>query len=314
MKTLAKIVGFIVALLIVDGVLEHVIPEPMARGQIALQRKISGLELKQTQIPGFTVPYLEGGAVDGAPLVLVHGFSADKDNFDRVAMFLTRHIHVISIDVPGFGDSSKPADADYGIAKQVERLDQILTALNIKQAHLGGNSMGGWIVASYAAAHPDKVASLWLLDAAGADTAKVSEVRAAYAKNKEVLLVAKSAEDFERIFKLVMSDPPYLPYSVKHVLTQRAIADYDLHIRIFHDLADRHETAALEPRVKGLATPTLIVWGDQDRAVDVSSAEILHGLMPKSQVQILPGIGHLPQLEAPGEIAKTYLAFRGGLN
>ncbi len=315
MRTLAKIVGVIVLLLVVIGVLERVIPEPMARGQVALQRKISGLELKLAQIPGFDMPYLEGGPADytGDPLVLVHGIGADKDNFDRVAMSLTRKMRVISIDLPGFGDASKPVDGDYGILKQVERLDQFLAAANIKKAHLGGNSMGGWIVASYAAAHPDKVSSLWLIDAAGVASAKQSAVRDAYIERGEYLLFAKSREEFDRILSVVMLKPPYLPASVKHVIAERAIANYDLHTRIFRDLVKDWEKTSLEPRVNGLKTPTLIVWGEQDLATDVSSAEILHKLMPNSQVQILPGIGHLPQLEASSEVAAAYLEFRQAL-
>jgi pimeloyl-ACP methyl ester carboxylesterase len=57
----------------------------------------------------------------------------------------------------------------------------------------------------------------------------------------------------------------------------------------------------------------LIVWGDQDRAIHVATAEILHKLMPASQVIILPGIGHLPMLERPRQTADDYLRFRASL-
>ncbi|MEK6806701.1 MAG: alpha/beta fold hydrolase [Pseudomonadota bacterium] len=313
MKTLAKIVGALVALFVVYLALDRALPEPMARGQIALQRTVSGLELKSAEIPGFTIPYLEGGSAEGEPLVLVHGFAADKDNFDLAAMFLTRKMRVIALDLPGFGDASKPADADYSIGKQVERLDQFLTQLGITKAHFGGNSMGGWIIGTYAAAHPEKVSSLWLVDAAGVHTAKTSPLRQTYEKTGEIKLVAKNLEEFEAIAALAMEKQPPLPYSIRYVLAQRAAADYELHSRIFRELAASHETAALEQRVKGLATPTLITWGDQDHLTDVSGAEILHGVLPNSQVNIFNGIGHLPQVEVPHPAAKAYLEFRSGL-
>ena len=313
MKMLARILGGVVALLVVLGVLERVAPQPMARGLVSLQRTSSGLELKKAQIPGFDIPYLEGGPAEGEPLVLVHGIGADKDNFDRAAMFLTPTMRVISIDLPGFGEASKPMDADYGIPKQVERLDQFLTALNIPKAHLGGNSMGGWIIASYAAAHPEKVSSLWLIDAAGVGTGKPSEVRTAYESRGEFMLFSKTPEDFDRVLTTVMSKPPYLPYSVKHVISQRAFADYDLHTRIFADLFKAAPQTILEPKVKGLAIPTLITWGAEDRATDVSGADVLHKLLPKSEVHVLEGIGHLPQLEASRPVAKRYLDFRAKL-
>ena len=313
MKTLVKIIGGLVALLVVVGVAERIAPEPMARGMVSLQRASAGLELKKAQIPGFDIPYLEGGPSDGEPLVLVHGIGADKDNFDRVAMLLTPTMRVISIDLPGFGDASKPMDADYGIPKQVERLDQFLTALGISKAHIGGNSMGGWITATYAATYPNKVSSLWLIDAAGVGAAKTSEVRQAYEARGEFMLFSKTPEDFDRVLNTVMSKPPYLPYSVKHVIAQRAIADYDLHTRIFADLFKAAPETILEPRVKGLAIPTLITWGAEDRATDVSSVAILHQLLPKSETHVLDGIGHLPQLEASRPVAKRYLDFRAKL-
>lgn len=313
MKKAGKILGVFAALVVLGGLLEHLLPEQMARGQVALQHRLSGLHLAQVQIPGFDIPYLEGGPPEGEPLVLVHGFGADKDNFDRVAMYLTGTFHVISLDLPGYGEASKPADADYGIPRQVERLGQFLGALHLQRVHLGGNSMGGWIVATYAAAHPERVASLWLLDPAGVSGAKPSEVVRAYTERGEFLLLAKTQDDFERILNTVMVHPPFLPWSVKHVLAARAIANYGLHARIFRDLSQSWSTAALEPRVTGLATPTLIVWGERDRATDVSGAEILHQLMPRSQVVIMPDVGHLPHLEAAKPTAAAYLAFRRGL-
>ncbi|HYW57375.1 MAG TPA: alpha/beta fold hydrolase [Polaromonas sp.] len=317
MRIFGKIVGLIaalVALLVVSmAVLDRVIPEPMARTLIDLQRSVSGLQLKQAQIPGFDIPYLEGGPAGGEALVLVHGIGADKDNFDRVAMHLTPQMRVISIDLPGFGDASKPADADYSIDKQVERLDQFLATLKIDRVHLGGSSMGGWIMASYAAAHPKKVSSLWLLDAAGVATAKPSGVLTAYTERGEYLLFAKTPQDFDRILLTVMSKPPYLPGSVKQVVTERAITNYDLHTRIFRDMVASQKPVFLESRVAGLLTPTLITWGEEDRATDVSGAKILHQLIPRSQLQILPGIGHLPHLEASSETAQAYLDFRKNL-
>jgi pimeloyl-ACP methyl ester carboxylesterase len=69
----------------------------------------------------------------------------------------------------------------------------------------------------------------------------------------------------------------------------------------------------LEARVKGLATPALIVWGDHDRVLNVASAEVLHKLLPGSRVIVMPGVGHIPMLERPRRSAEDYLAFREGL-
>ena len=69
----------------------------------------------------------------------------------------------------------------------------------------------------------------------------------------------------------------------------------------------------MEARIKGLTTPALIVWGDQDRAVNVASAGILQKLLPRSQVILMQGVGHLPMLERPQQSAQDYLRFRASL-
>src|SRR3546814_20795807 len=87
---------------------------------------------------------------------------------------------------------------------------------------------------------------------------------------------------------LVMSQPPPIPYSVTHELAIAAAHNYDLHTRIFRDLTA--EVPHLEQDVMGLATPTLIVWGEEDRVLDPSGAEILHRSLPHSHILLLPGI------------------------
>jgi abhydrolase domain-containing protein 6 len=311
MRVLLRVVIGLLVLGLAVAALDHLLPEKMAHLSVGVQRRISGVELKHTQIPGFDIAYLEGGA--GEPLVLVHGIGADKDNWDRVAMYLTHHYRVISIDLPGFGDSSKPADADYGIDAQVARLDQILDALQLPVVHLGGNSMGGWITAAYTAAHPARVQTLWLLDPAGVQAAKESEVRRAYRESSQYLLFARSEAEYERIIDVVFVHRPFVPYSVRHVLAQRAVANYDLHTAIFRKLMEQWEATALDGRVTGLRTPTLIVFGDHDRAVDPSAGETLVKLMPSAKLVVLPDVGHLPMLEVPRRAAGDYIDWRDGL-
>ena len=91
-----------------------------------------------------------------------------------------------------------------------------------------------------------------------------------------------------------------------NVLARERIRNFDLEQRIFKQIAGD----SVEQRVNGLATPSLIVWGDQDRLIDVATADILHKLLPKSQVIIMPGIGHVPMIERPRQTADDYLRFR----
>ncbi|MFP5357666.1 MAG: alpha/beta fold hydrolase [Gammaproteobacteria bacterium] len=285
-------------------------PEQTAARLIALERAGAQLSPGRTQIPGFEIAYLEGGS--GEPLVLVHGFGANKDNFIRVAKALTTHYRVIAIDLPGFGESSAPADVSYDIQSQAERLAQILTALELPRAHLGGSSMGGWIVAAHGVLYPERTQSLWLLAPAGSATAKLSEVRQKYVDTGEIELVARTPEEYQRVLDVVFAQPPFIPGVVRKVMAEKAASRHEHYARIFRSLGE--DPFYLEPRVQGLQIPTLIVWGDQDRVLDVSAGPILQALMPQSQLIVMPGIGHLPMIEAAVPAAADYLRFRARIS
>ncbi|HXQ64863.1 MAG TPA: alpha/beta hydrolase, partial [Steroidobacteraceae bacterium] len=272
-------------------------------------RVTAGLVEHRAQIPGFTMPYLDGGR--GEPLVLVHGFAADKDNFSRIARYLTRHVRVIAPDLPGFGDATRDPLADYRIADQVARLRAFLQSLGVGPVHLAGSSMGGFIVAQYAATYPDDVASLWLLDAAGTQAAFETEMIRQYLSTGAVPLLVRIPADFQRLLDAVTFRNPLIPHSLRHVLARRAVADFDLHTRIFRQIGQ--DSPTLETSLPMLRAPTLIVWGDKDRVLSPSAAAVMGQLIPHSQVIVMRDVGHLPMLECPGAAARDYLRFRATL-
>lgn len=288
--------------------LVYLAPQTATRVALDLERYRSGLVRKQIDLPGgLHYVYLEGG--QGEPLLLLHGFGADKDNFTRVARFLTPRYRVIIPDHIGFGESSHPPQADYAPAAQAERLRALAKALGVEHPHLGGSSMGGQIALTYAALHPDEVASLWLLDPAGVWSAPASESQKIMARTGRNPLMARNEDEFARIPAFAMSDPPFIPRPMLDVIAQERIRNFALEERIFRQL----RADSVEARVADLATPALIVWGDEDRTLDVASAGILHRLMPNSQVTIMRGVGHLPMLERPRASAEVYLRFRSSL-
>ena len=283
-------------------------PETVADFLADLPRRKAGLAERRLRISGFDIAYWEGGA--GEPLVLVHGLGASRATFVAVARHLTPRYRVIIPDLPGYGDSGKPPDADYGIDAQVEYLDRFLLALGIGRAHFGGNSMGGWIVAAYAARFPAKVASLWLLAAAGTDDLRRSVASVAYLERREYILLPRRPEDLRQIFALILHKVPPLPWCVWQTLGRRAAANFPLHQRIFDDLAARAEDYRLEPRLPGIMAPALLVWGQHDTVVPISALDTFHGLLPRSEKILLADVGHVPQMEAPDRVAADYLAFR----
>lgn len=302
-----KWVVLVVAVLIGGvAVAEYGFPQETAARLLAMEQERSGLRAATASFDGLEMPYLEGG--QGEPLLLIHGFGAEKNNFTRVARFLTPHYRVLIPDLVGFGNASKPADADYGYLAQVERLRTFARQQGVTKLHLAGSSMGGAIALNWAAKYPDEVQSLWLLAPAGTRAAMDSELRQHYQKTGEVLLVARTPEEFARIADFVMSKPSWVPRSVMHGFAERAVANHPLHLKIFAHLAQQ---PVLEDLGATLPARALIVYGTEDRALNPKAADVLKGMMPNAEVVLMPGIGHLPMIEAVEDSARDYLKFRG---
>ena len=286
----------------------YLAPVTATRVFIGLERRRAGLVRKEIDLrDGLHFVYLDGG--HGEPLLLLHGFGGNKDNFTRVARFLTPHFRVIVPDHIGFGESAHPPDADYSPTAQAARLHAFAQALGIQSLDVGGNSMGGQIAMTYAALYPDEVTSLWLIDPAGVWSAPESELRKVIIDTGENPLLVRNEDEFARLFPWVMSDPPFVPRPIMNVIAQERIRNFVLEERIFRQIA----ADSVEERVNGLGTPSLIVWGNRDRLINVATADLLHKLLPNSQVVIMPGIGHVPMIERPKQSAEDYLRFQASL-
>jgi abhydrolase domain-containing protein 6 len=281
-------------------------PGDVARVLFALERNRAGLEAKAIEVDGFHIAYLEGGS--GEPLVLLHGLGADSYHWTRIAPYLTERFRVIAIDLPAFGDSSRLPDKGYTASDQVRYLHAIVGALGLESFHLGGNSMGGLISVRYAVAHPTAVRTLWLLAPGGVGKGPGPEL-AKLEPGDDIPLFVRSPADVDRVMEYAMNAPPYFPDAVKYAIGARGAADYEFHSRIFHDLNAEWSIAPLERIASGLSVPTRIVWGEEDRLLPVADADVLHAALRESSLLRLPGIGHVPQLEAPEHVATDYLAF-----
>jgi pimeloyl-ACP methyl ester carboxylesterase len=285
-----------------------VAPEGLTALGLAVERRISGLKTRHARVDGFDIPYLEGGS--GEVLLLIHGFGGDKDNFTRIARFLTPHYRVLIPDLPGFGDASRDPKAAYGMADQVARIHSFLTQLGITHLHMGGNSMGGFISAQFAVPYGHMVKSLWLLDPGGTAASHSSAMLLNYEKTGENPLLVRRVADFNETIRATTHKTPFIPRFARVALGRRAVADFELHTSIMRQLAD---SPLLEQSYQPMQTPALIVWGKEDEVLSPAGAETFRQLFPRSQVIIMEGIGHLPMAEAPAQTANDYLAYRAGL-
>lgn len=254
--------------------------------------------------------YLHNEWKDGQPtIVLLHGFTADKETWTRFIGELGDGYNVIAPDLPGHGDTSHAMDLHYDIDTQARRVLSLMQTLKVEKFHLAGNSMGGAISVRAAWLAPGNVESVGLFNAAGVHM-KDSEFDAELKKGNNPLVVRKEG-DLETVFAWAMAEPPFLPWPAKSVFERRQIERAALYDKIFKDLTRDNgiDQTTILPEV---VARTLVLWGDKDRLLDVANADLFASSMPNTKKVIMTGIGHAPMLEAPAESAKIYRDFLAG--
>jgi abhydrolase domain-containing protein 6 len=304
-----KKVAVIVAAAIAIAVVAYfALPGLLLKWSRDSERKTAGLQEKSLRVGDHEIVYLEGGK--GEPILMVHGFAANKDNWTRFAKFVTPVYHVVALDLPGFGDSTCLDNASYRIADQAKRLDQFANAVGFKKFHIVGNSMGGHIAGRYTVMFPERVLTLGLFNASGVKSPVPSEMAQRLAKGEPNPLVAGSVEEFDRLIKFVFFTPPEIPSFAKKLLVGEAMKHKASNERIFKQLSGA--LGALEPDLPRIKARTLVLWGDRDRVLDVSCVQVLEKGLPNSATVIMKDCGHLPMIERPQEAAGHYTAFLKG--
>jgi len=302
-----KILIYLVVMLAVLAGVMALFPEKVAGFAIGAERYRAGLSHKIVVIDDESWHYLEGGPTDAEVLLLVHGFGGDKDNWTRYARHLTDDYRVIALDLPGFGESARHADWDYSLPSQRERVNGFVQALGLDQFHITGNSMGGHLSVLYAHQYPARVKSMGLFDNGGVIPPNASDLQLALEEGRNPL-VADSVKQFGELIDFVTYKRPFIPWPLEGVFAQRAVDNADFNRFIFASLSGEN-FIDLEPLLTDIEMPVLILWGENDRVLDVSSIDVMRPLLQNVEVVIMKETGHLPMIERPAETATHYRDF-----
>jgi pimeloyl-ACP methyl ester carboxylesterase len=282
-------------------------PPWMAKAALTIERTRAGLDVKSVTVGKDQIFYLEGGT--GPDMVLVHGFGADKDNYTRIARYLTNSYHVIIPDLTGFGESTKDMTVSYDVFSQASRLHEFIQELNLKSVHLVGHSMGGAIVGAYVKKHPEIVKSLILMAPAGVSAAPESEFFKMLNKGINPFIV-ESPSDFDKLMDLTFYRKPFIPRAVRLAYTKTLTANQDLMEKTVMDL--KSIPFSLEDQVRKYPGPVLVIWGIHDRILDAKGGAILEKTRPGLVLKIMSDCGHMPMMEFPKKTAGYYLSFIEG--
>ena len=280
------------------------------------ERSMSNLSKYAISTANHDWTYLETDAEEvetsAEVIIMLHGFAVDKDNWIRFARNFPNH-RVIIPDLPGHGESSYNPALAYDFHNQASWLNDFAKALKLTQFHLVGNSMGGGIAAYYAHAYSDQVSSITLIDAAGVHPPEKSELQKIIENNEPNPLIIRTEADFDRLREFAMEDQPFLPWPAPAVLARRSMARQAINDKIFADINDYSERVKVSQEnlqvLSEIEQPAFILWGREDRALDVSSVQVFEQYLPNSTSFIMEGVGHGPMIEQPENSAKLVLDF-----
>ena len=300
----------VVLFLLITAILSGCSRQAIYDTAIDWERSAAGLEPDRIAVGELDIAYLRNKeTVDGDTIVLIHGFGANKDNWTRLARELTDEFNVYAIDLPGHGDSSKELDLGYRFEDQVQHVARILDALNIDQAHLMGNSMGGAITALYSATFPEQVRSAVLFNPAGIFEYESELVELVTEGDNP--LIPKESGDFDRLLDFALEKRPFVPWPILGVMEEKAIANRKVNQVIFAAIRDTGFESDFRTAIREVTVPVLVVWGKEDRVINYRNADLFVEAIPRSTKVILDDIGHAPMVEAPKRSAQLFRDFIG---
>jgi pimeloyl-ACP methyl ester carboxylesterase len=275
------------------------------------------------EVDGHPVRVRQSGPTDAPPVVLIHGIGRSLEDWQPTQDLLAGDHRVISLDLPGFG-LTRRMKGHWGLEGFARSVVALLDALGERRpVHVMGNSLGGAVAMTLAAEHPDRVASLVLVNSAGfGREANVSLLPMVYGTLSTLPVVGKRFRTLARTHGIqslrdVFADPSHLTDDmIRHAGELNRQPDFRL---TFLATAGRLGMPvlgtfpwwrrALLAKLADSDIPTLVVWGDQDNVLPATHFEAAVAALPNAQSHLFPDTGHMPQLERAEAFAELASAF-----
>ena len=234
-------------------------------------------------------------------VILLHGFGASLQTWEDWARDLERDHWVIRYDMPGFGLTGADPSGDYTDARSIMVLLALMDRVGVTRASVVGNSMGGRIAWTFAALHPERTDKLVLVSPDGFASPGLE-----YGAAPKVPLMMRALPYVLPSFMLRASLAP--AYANSDVVTDALFTRYrDMMLApgvrgAIVQRMGQHVLVDPVPLLRRIEAPTLLMWGEKDGMIPfTNSADYLRAL-PHATLAALPGVGHIPQEEAPATV------------
>jgi 2-hydroxy-6-oxonona-2,4-dienedioate hydrolase len=270
------------------------------------------VEFRQAYIDagGVRTRYLESGSPDAPAVIMLHGTGAHLETFARNFGPYGEHFRTVAFDMVGNGFSERP-DHGYEISHYVQHTLDVMDALGVEHAHMLGTSLGSWVAAAMAVAHPTKVDKLVLMSASGL---------VATAENMERIINTrmKAVEDpnwdsIKAMFDHLIADErnrlPDLVSLRQAIYRQPGMVETMRNTLVLQDLDTRNRNLIPEDQWRSIQHPALTIASGQDYSEYSNTSRIVAELMPNAQVAEMPDVKHWPHFEDADLFNKLSLEF-----
>lgn len=257
---------------------------------------------------GVKTRVLEAG--EGEPLILLHGTGGHIETYAKNIKGLSEKFRVIVVDMLGHGYTDKP-DKSYGIDAYSDHLLDLLKAMNIEEAYISGESLGGWVAAWFAAHHPGYTTALVLTTPGNVNSnpkimagLKASTVKAVEEASYENV---KTRLEWLMYDKSVVTDE--LIRNRYQIYTQPSYQKAVHNIVYLQDVEPRKKYIWDPSWCRKIDVPTLLLWTDHDPTASVEQAYPIKDMIPGSELVVIKDAGHWPQWEQVKEFNKELTNF-----
>ncbi len=262
-------------------------------------------------VNGLDIHYVEWGAPDKPPLVLLHGIARVAHSFDHLAPHFAEKYRVIAIDMRGHGDSAWDPQGSYMVEDYTKDIVGVVRELKLRNMVLWGNSTGGRVVQMVAGQRPELVRAVIVED--------VGPERPREVSNRRADRMAKEADGwatFDDLYAQAQKENPRTPEAILKPFVQHASkkrADGRIVWKRDPAILNGFVPTELWATVRQIKAPLIYILGGASNIVPAQTQMDIRRELKQSEIVMMPGLGHYPSDEKPQEFIEIVERFLAGV-
>jgi pimeloyl-ACP methyl ester carboxylesterase len=261
-------------------------------------------------VDGLRIHYLDWGAPEKPPLIMLHGIGRVAHTFDHIAPHLVSRYHVMAVDMRGHGDSGWDPKGAYLVEDYVKDIEGLAEQLRLRNIVVWGNSTGGRVAQVFAGLHPDLVAAVISEDVGPERPSQLADNVARQLKQEDATGWASEEELLTQLKTSYPRTSEEILRSLSHYGTKKR-ADGRVIWKRDPAIANGFVPTELWRFVRQIKPPIIYILGGRSTVVPVATQEELKKALPQAEIATVPGTGHYPSEESPAQFLAIIDKFLG---